>query len=164
MYGSSPERTASSKAPWFRSLFTGSHLPNGVDIKKGKLRGVESNGMLCSGEELCLKEEDYEGAEVYGEFSYLKTTLPWGPICVRCFSLFDYVIDFKITANRPDCQSVLGVAREVSVVLGKPFHPPVPAYKTVGGDINDYIKIDVEDRDLCNGFCYGRVVRSTCRI
>ena len=73
--------------------------------------------------------------------------------------LFDYVIDFKITANRPDCQSVLGVAREVSVVLGKPFHPPVPAYKTVGGDINDYIKIDVEDYDLCNRY-YGRVVRN----
>ena len=62
----------------------GSHLPNGVDIKKGKLRGVESNGMLCSGEELCLKEEDYKGAEVYG-ILILKTTLPWGPICVRCF-------------------------------------------------------------------------------
>ena len=61
----------------------GSHLPNGVDIKKGKLRGVESNGMLCSGEELCLKK--ITKAPRYTEFLYLKTTLPWGPICVRCF-------------------------------------------------------------------------------
>ena len=136
----------------------GSHLPNGVDIKKGKLRGVESNGMLCSGEELCLKEEDYKGAEVYG-ILILKDDTPVGADMREVLHLFDYVIDFKITANRPDCQSVLGVAREVSVVLGKPFHPPVPAYKTVGGDINDYIKIDVEDYDLCNRY-YGRVVRN----
>lgn len=136
----------------------GSHLPNGVDIKKGKLRGIESNGMLCSGEELCLKEEDYKGAEVYG-ILILKDDTPVGADMREVLHLFDYVIDFKITANRPDCQSVLGVAREVSVVLGKPFHPPVPAYKTVGGDINDYIKIDVEDYDLCNRY-YGRIVRN----
>lgn len=136
----------------------GSHLPNGVNIKKGKLRGVESNGMLCSGEELCLKEEDYKGAEVYG-ILILKEGTPVGEDMREILKLFDYVIDFKITANRPDCQSVLGVAREVSVVLGKPFHPPVPEYKTVGGDINDYIKIDVEDYDLCNRY-YGRVVRN----
>ncbi len=135
-----------------------SDLPNGVHIKSGKLRGVPSNGMLCSGEELCLKEEDYKGAEVYG-ILILDPLTPVGIDMREILKLFDYIIDFKITANRPDCQSVLGVAREVSVVLGVPFHPPVPEYKTVGGDINDFISIDVKDYDLCNRY-YGRVVRN----
>ena len=125
-----------------------SDLPNGMHIKKGKLRGVESNGMLCSGEELCLKESDYPGAEVYG-ILILKDEYPVGTDMKDILGLDDYIIDFKITANRPDCNCVLGVAKEISVVLKKPFNPPVPKYETVGGDINDYVSVEVRNFDIC---------------
>ncbi len=133
-------------------------LPNGMKITKGKLRGVESNGMLCSGEELCLAEADYKGASVYG-ILILKEDTPVGVDMREILGLNDYVIDFKITANRPDCNCILGIAKEVSVVLGTKFTAPAPEYKTVGGDINDYIKIDVENYDLCPRYV-GRVVKN----
>ncbi len=135
-----------------------SRLPNGAHIKRGKLRGVESNGMLCSGEELGLKEADYPGAEVHG-ILILRDDCAVGTDLREILGLDDTVIDFKITANRPDCQSVLGVAREVSVVLGQPFRPPVPTYRTVGGDVNDHIRVEVRNHDLCPRYM-GRVVRN----
>lgn len=133
-------------------------LPNGMHIKKGKLRGVPSNGMLCSGEELCLKESDYPGAEVYG-ILIMDDKYPVGTDMREVLHLNDIVIDFKITANRPDCQSVLGVAREIAVVLKKPFNAPVPTYKTVGGDVNKEISVTVHDSDLCPRYM-GRVVKN----
>ena len=135
-----------------------SHLPNGMHIKKGKLRGVPSNGMLCSGEELCLKESDYPGAEVYGIMILKDSPVP-GTDMREVLHLDDYIIDFKITANRPDCQSVLGVAREIAVVLNKPFNAPRPEYTTVGGNIHDEIKVSVEDTDLCPRYM-GRIVKN----
>lgn len=133
-------------------------LPNGMNIKAGKLRGVESNGMLCSGEELCLTEADYEGAGVHG-ILILKDDLNVGTDMREVLGLDDYIIDFKITANRPDCNCFLGVAKEIGVVLGTEFKAPVPTYKTVGQDINDYIKIDVENYELCPRYI-GRVVKN----
>ncbi len=135
-----------------------SHLPCGTHIKKGKLRGVASNGMLCSGEELCLKEEDYPGAEVYG-ILILREDTPVGADMRDVLGLRDYIIDFKITANRPDCQSVLGVAREAAVALNKPFHPPVPEYTEAGGDIREHMQVTVPASDLCPRY-YGRVVKN----
>ncbi len=133
-------------------------LPNGTHIKKGKLRGVVSNGMLCSGEELCLKVSDYPGAEEYGILILHENCAP-GTDMREVLHLNDVVIDFKITANRPDCQSVLGVAREIAVALKKEFHPPVPTYKTVGDDIGKYITVTVEAPDLCPRY-YGRIVKN----
>ena len=135
-----------------------SHLPNGTHIKKGKLRGVPSNGMLCSGEELCLKDADYPGSEIHG-ILILREDYPVGTDMRTVLQLDDIVIDFKITPNRPDCQSVLGIAREVSVVLGQKFNAPAPSYKTVGGDITEHIQVTVEDYDLCPRY-YGRVVKN----
>ncbi len=135
-----------------------SHLPNGVHIKNGKLRGVPSVGMLCSGEELCLKDCDYPGAEVNG-IMIMDDRYPAGTDMREVLGLYDYVIDFKITANRPDCQCILGVAKEISVVLEVPFRAPCTDYTTVGGDINDYIKIDVENYDLCPRYV-GRIVKN----
>ena len=135
-----------------------SRLPNGMHIKKGKLRGVASNGMLCSGEELCLKESDYPGAEVHGILILQGDWAP-GTDMRQVLQLDDVIVDFKITANRPDCQSVLGVAREAAVALKKPFHPPAPAYTVKGGDIRDHIRITVEDPELCPRY-YGRVVKN----
>lgn len=135
-----------------------SHLPNGMHIKSGKLRGVESNGMLCSGEELNLTEEDYEGASVHG-ILILKGEPTPGTDMREVLGLNDWVIDFSITANRPDCQSVLGIAREIAVVLGTEFHPPVPTYHTSGDDINRYMKVEVRNFDLCPRYI-GRLVKN----
>lgn len=135
-----------------------SHLPNGMHIKAGKLRGVASNGMLCSGEELCLKDADYPGAEVHGIMILQGTPAP-GTDMREVLHLNDVVIDFKITANRPDCQSVLGVAREIAVALQVPYNGPVPSYVTRGGDINEHISLTVTDYDLCPRYI-GRVVKN----
>lgn len=135
-----------------------SHLPNGMHIKKGKLRGVPSNGMLCSGEELCINDSDYPGAEVYG-ILILKEGTPVGTDMREILHLNDTVIDFKITANRPDCQSVLGVAREVGVVLGTEFKMPQPKYETKGGNVNDLVSVDVQNYDLCARYI-GRCVNN----
>lgn len=135
-----------------------SKLPNGTQIKKGKLRGVESFGMLCSGEELCLKEEDYKGAEVDG-ILILSQDLKPGTDMRDVLDLNDVIIDFDITANRPDCQSVIGIAREIAVALDKPLKLPEPEYKTVGDDINNYVSITVEDYDLCPRYM-GRMVKN----
>ncbi len=133
-------------------------LPNGMKITKGKLRGLPSNGMLCSGEELCLTEADYEGASVNG-ILILKDEPAPGTDMKEILELDDYIIDFSITSNRPDCQSVLGIAREVSVVLNKPFNMPEPSYKTVGGDINEHISLENRNYDLCPRYL-GRVVKN----
>ncbi len=135
-----------------------SDLPNGMHIKAGKLRGVPSNGMLCSGEELCLTEADYEGAGVYG-IMILHEDCPTGTDMREVLGLDDVIIDFKITANRPDCNCFLGVAKEIGVVLGTEFKAPVPEYKTVGGDIKDFIDVTVENYDLCPRYM-GRVVKN----
>lgn len=135
-----------------------SDLPNGMHIKAGKLRGVESNGMLCSGEELCLTEDDYEGASVHG-ILILKGDWKPGTDMREVLGLDDYIIDFKITANRPDCNCFMGVAKEASVVLGSAYHPPVPSYKTVGENITDYVDVEVKNYDLCPRYV-GRVVKN----
>ena len=135
-----------------------SYLPNGMHIVKGKLRGVESNGMLCSGEELCITEADYKGASVNG-ILILKDTEKIGTDMREVLGLDDYIIDFKITANRPDCNCFLGVAKEIGVVLETEFKAPKPTYKTVGDDINNYIGIEVKNYDLCPRYI-GRVVKN----
>ena len=135
-----------------------SHLPNGAHIKKGKLRGVPSNGMLCSGEELCLREADYPGAEVHGILILTRhESCPVGTDMREILGMNDVIIDFSVTANRPDCQSVLGIAREVAVALKAPIRLPEPVYTPKMGDIHDHIRVTVEDFDLCPRY-YGRVV------
>ncbi len=133
-------------------------LPDGTHIKKGKLRGLPSNGMLCSGGELALKEGDFPGCEVDG-IMIMDATYPVGTDMRQVLHLDDVIIDFKITANRPDCNCVLGVARELAVALGKEFHAPVPTYTEKGGDINEHIAIRVEDYDLCPRYM-GRMVKN----
>ena len=150
-----------------QNVFVGAHvpaalhnsdLPNGMHITKGKLRGLPSNGMLCSGEELNLKAGDFPNADVYG-IMILDEKYPAGMDMREVLSLNDIIIDFKITANRPDCNCVLGVAREAAVALGKEFHSPVPAYTEVGGDVSEHISVRVEDYDLCPRYM-GRVVKN----
>lgn len=135
-----------------------SYLPNGAHIVSGKLRGVESNGMLCSGGELCLTKDDYKGASVDGILILQGEPAP-GTDMREVLGLDDYIIDFKITANRPDCNCFLGVAKEISVVLGTKFSAPKPEYKTAGQNILDYINVEVKNHDLCPRYI-GRVVKN----
>ena len=135
-----------------------SYLPCGAHIKAGKLRGVESNGMLCSGEELGLTEADYKGASVYG-IMILHDDVPTGTDMRTVLGLDDVIIDFKITANRPDCNCFIGVAKEAAVVLGTEYKAPEIKYETVGGDIKDFIDIRVDNYDLCPRYL-GRVVKN----
>ena len=122
--------------------------PDGVKkIKKGKLRGVESFGMLCSGEELGINDDFYKGADVNGLLD-LQKDAPVGEDIKKIVGLDDYIFDISITANRPDCQCILGIAREVSAVLKQPLKEPdysYTAHKT------DALPVDVEvlAPDLC---------------
>ena len=126
----------------------GSTLAGGVKIKKGKLRGVESNGMLCSGEELGIDDNWYEGAEVYG-ILILDENAPVGEDIRKIVGLDDYVFDIGITANRPDCQSILGLAREIAAILKKPVKMPDMSYTAHSEANDDEIKIMVQAQDLC---------------
>lgn len=135
-----------------------SYLPDGTHITKGKLRGLPSNGMLCSGEELGLKAGDFPGCDVYGIMIMDDTYAP-GTDMREVLHLDDYIIDFKITANRPDCNCVMGVAREAAVALGKEFREPNPVYTCNDDSIHNYIKVRVEDYELCPRYM-GRVVRN----
>ncbi len=125
-------------------------LPTGQEIKRGKLRGVDSNGMLCSGEELKLTEADYEGASVYGIMIMNKETAPMGTDINKILGNDDVVLDIGVTANRPDCNSILGIAREVATVLEKPLKMPDFSFTTNKSlNVNDFVSVDVKDKDLC---------------
>ena len=125
----------------------GSTLPGGIKIKARKMQGVESNGMLCSGEELGLNDDLFPGSEVYGLLILPEDSVP-GTDIAPVVGLDDYIFDISIPANRPDCQAVLGIAREVAAVLGKPLHMPAMDYKTVC-EPDAPITVKVEAPDLC---------------
>ncbi len=125
----------------------GSTLPGGIKIKAKPLMGIESNGMLCSGEELGLNEDLYPGSEVYGLLDLPKDTVPGTPI-QQVVGLDDYIFDIAVTSNRPDCQSILGIAREVAATLGKPLKMPATDY-TESSTTDPRLSITVEAPDLC---------------
>ena len=117
-----------------------------MTIKKGKLRGIESDGMLCSGVELGVNGDMYEGAD-YNGLLILPSSLKNGEDVKHELGLDDYIFDISITANRPDCQSIFGIAREVAAVLNKPIKEPDYSFKTVKSDKK--IKINDLAPELC---------------
>ena len=122
--------------------------PDGIKkIKKGKLRGVESFGMLCSGEELGINDDFYPGAEVNGLLDLAKDA-PVGEDIKKIVGLDDWIFDISITANRPDCQCILGIAREVAAVLKKPFKNPDFSY-TAKETSAAPVEVEVLAPDLC---------------
>ena len=125
----------------------GSTLPGGIKINAKPMKGIESNGMLCSGEELGLNDDLYPGADVYGLMDLPKDTVP-GTDIRTVVGLDDYILDVSITANRPDCQSILGIAREVAAALGKELKMPATDYKTTDYVFPD-LDVKVEAPDLC---------------
>jgi phenylalanyl-tRNA synthetase beta chain len=123
-------------------------LPCGKKIEKGKLRGVLSNGMLCSLEELNLDKHDFPYAEEDGILILQEDCKP-GDDMKPIISADDSIVEFEITNNRPDCLSVIGLARESAVTFGTELHIPEPKVKGCGGDINAHLSIEIQNADLC---------------
>lgn len=118
-----------------------------LTIKKGKLRGIESDGMLCSGAELGINGDMYEGGDYCG-LLLLPSSCKNGEDVKHILGLDDYIFDIGITANRPDCQSIFGMAREVAAVLGKKVKEPDYGFKSVAGNYEN-IKINDFAPDIC---------------
>lgn len=125
----------------------GAKLPNGLEIAPRKMKDMMSYGMLCSGEELGVSEDWQKGASVNG-ILILPDDAPVGEDIVKYLELDDYVFDISVTANRPDCQSVLGIAREVAAFLRKPLREPNYSYD-VTEETPSAISVDIIDKDLC---------------
>lgn len=132
---------------------------DGISIKKGKLRGIESFGMMCSIEELGSSRDFYPDAPENGIYIFKEGTVKPGDDAIEALGLHDVVFEYEITSNRVDCFGVLGIAREAAATFRKPFVPPVVKVKGAGGDVNDYIKVRVEDGDLCPRYT-ARVIKN----
>ena len=136
----------------------GTRVEGGVKIKKGKLRGVESFGMMCSIEELGTNREMYPEAPEYGIYIF-EDDVEVGTSVISALGLDDVVFEYEITSNRVDCFSVIGIAREAAATFRKEFVPPVVTETGNDEDVNDYIKVTVKDEDLCPRYC-ARVVKN----
>ena len=134
----------------------GSTLPGGIKIKKGKLRGVESNGMLCSLGELGLDKRDFPYAIEDGIF-IMQEDCEIGEDIHTAIGLNDTSVEFEITSNRPDCLSVTGLARETAATYNLPLNIPTPSFKGVDGDINEMLKVDIINTEKCQRYCAGIV-------
>ncbi len=131
----------------------GGPLPeNGIKIKAGKLRGIESAGMMCAIEELGSSRELYPEAPEDGVYVFQKPVTP-GEDAVEALGLRDTVVEYEVTSNRVDCYSVLGIAREAAATFRKPFLPPVVEVKGNDEKVSDFISVEIKDRDLCTRFC-----------
>ena len=136
----------------------GTKTPGGIKIKKGKLRGIESNGMMCSIEELGSSREMFPDAPVNGLYIFDEDA-PVGENAVSYLGLDDSVIEYEITSNRVDCFSVLGIAREAAATFDKKFVPPVVTETGNDENVNDIVKVTVKDADLCSRYT-ARVVKN----
>jgi phenylalanyl-tRNA synthetase beta chain len=144
---------APNTAAGLRTAFAppGAVLPGGRRVEAAKLHGVTSEGMLCSERELGLGEEHDAGVLVLG------ADAPLGADLVSHLGLDDVVLEIEITPNRPDCLSVVGVARELAALTGAPFRPPKIALDASGDDVNALARVRIEAPDLCHRFT-GRVI------
>jgi len=136
----------------------GNKVAGGTKIKKGKLRGVESFGMMCSIAELGSSKEFYPEAAEDGIYIFPEDA-EVGKSAVEALGLNDTVVEYEITSNRVDCFGILGIAREAAATFRKPFIQP--EIKKCGNDedANDYVSIEIKDADLCKRYC-GRIVKN----
>ncbi len=131
----------------------GGPLPEeGITIKAGKLRGVPSNGMMCSIEELGSDRNMYPEAPEFGIYIF-DDDAEVGSDAVEALGLHDTVFEYEVTSNRVDCYSVIGIAREAAATFRKPFYAPQVTVTGNGGNVEDYISVEVEDRKLCPRYC-----------
>lgn len=136
----------------------GSRTPGGIKIKKGKLRGIESDGMMCSIEELGSSRDYYPDAPESGLYDMGEDAVV-GSDAIEALGLRDVVFEYEITSNRVDCYSIIGIAREAAATFRKDF--VLPDIKPTGNNenVNDMISVDVEDEDLCKRYC-ARMVKN----
>ena len=131
----------------------GGPLPEeGITIKAGRLRGVPSNGMMCSIEELGSDRNMYPEAPEFGIYIF-DDDAEVGSDAVEALGLHDTVFEYEVTSNRVDCYSVIGIAREAAATFRKPFYAPQVTVTGNGGNVEDYIAVEVEDRELCPRYC-----------
>ena len=136
----------------------GKKTQGGVKIKKGKLRGVESFGMMCSIEELGSTKDMYPEAPEYGIYIFPEDAVV-GADAVEALGLHNSLFEYEITSNRVDCFGIIGLAREAAATFRKEFHPPVVTATGNNEDVNDYVKVSVEDTKLCPRYT-ARVVKN----
>lgn len=136
----------------------GSRTSGGIKIKKGKLRGIESDGMMCSIEELGSSRDYYPDAPESGLYDMGEDAVV-GSDAIEALGLHDVVFEYEITSNRVDCYSIIGIAREAAATFHKDF--VLPDIKPTGNNenVNDMISVDVEDGDLCKRYC-ARMVKN----
>ncbi len=134
----------------------GAELPGGIKIKKGKLRGVESCGMLCSLGELGLTTHDFPYAIADGIF-LIQEECEIGQDIHSAIGLNDTSVEFEITSNRPDCLSVVGLAREAAVTFDTELCVEEPSFTGTDEDINSILKVDIENETLCPRYAAGIV-------
>lgn len=137
----------------------GKMTEGGIKIKKGKLRGIESNGMMCSIEELGSTRDMYPEAPEYGIYIFAEDEVKPGDDAIKTLGLDDTIVEYEITNNRVDCFSILGIAREAAATFKKEFVPPVVTETGNDEDVNDYIKVNVVDKELCPRYT-ARVVKN----
>ena len=130
----------------------GSLTKGGIEIKKGKLRGVESCGMMCSIEELGSTRDMYPEAPENGIYIF-PDDVEVGADAVEVLGLHDAVFEYEVTSNRVDCFSVIGIAREAAATFGKSFYPPIVPETGNDEDASDYIKVEVRNQELCSRYC-----------
>ncbi len=130
-----------------------STLPGGVKITKGKLRGVESFGMMCSTDELGISEERATGILI------LSDDTPIGEDITKVLGLDENVAEFEITSNRPDCMSIIGLARETAATFNRPFNVNVPQVKENSENAADMASVEIRNTDLCSRYI-GRIVKN----
>ena len=134
----------------------GAELPNGVKIKKGKLRGVESNGMLCSLGELGLTVHDFPYAITDGIF-LIQEDCQIGQDIHEAIGLNDTSVEFEITSNRPDCLSVTGLAREAAATYHVPLNLKKPTFQGIDGNIQDELQVEIQNKEKCPRYAAGIV-------
>lgn len=127
----------------------GATLATGDKIFNGKLRGEPSYGMFCGGEEIGIDDNFYDGASGDSVLIFNEKNLPLGEEVRDLLALKDYVFDISVLANRPDCQSVLGIAREIAATLKKPLKEPFYEYTVKKATAADAVKVTVKDGELC---------------
>ncbi|MCR5469186.1 MAG: phenylalanine--tRNA ligase subunit beta, partial [Lachnospiraceae bacterium] len=131
----------------------GTTTEGGIKIKKGKLRGIESNGMMCSIEELGSTRDMYPEAPESGLYYFEDCDdVKVGDDAIAALGLRDTLVEYEITSNRVDCFAVLGIAREAAATFRLPFNPPVVKETGNSEDVNDYIKVEIKDNDLCSRY------------
>ncbi|MCH5162590.1 MAG: phenylalanine--tRNA ligase subunit beta [Clostridiales bacterium] len=135
----------------------GAELPGGKKIQEAKLRGIDSYGMLCSGGELCVDDDVIDGASVNG-ILILPSDFTPGENIMSALGIDDTVLDVSITANRPDCQAVCNLAREIAILVDKPFKMPKLTYKCTANAEGEIPPVKILEKELCSRYI-GRLIK-----